>query len=129
MLSDRSKVILLAIAIILFFIALFLFDPNSEPKTVEYWLGLVIGAGAGVLTCRNLNKSWDPENLELKDPDAKPADPRWLPLAVIGGIIASNVLSPLLGPTFSVIILNSFVMWLVIFFGYMVFQAWWHRPQ
>lgn len=128
--NDNRKFIIIGTSfMIVFFGFLIVASPEALPTQPGYWLSFVIGLVLGVFVCLYLRAVWDPKTLQLKDPNARTADPRWMGLTVLLGLITARVLTYIFAPEIQIMLVNLIFAWFATSFGYMAFQAWWHRPK
>ncbi len=127
--TNRNYAIIGTVFVIVFFGILIVFNPRGTPTEPGYWLSLATGAGLGIFTCLYLQLIWDPINLQLKDPNARAADPKWMGPVVVLGVITARVLSYIFIPEIQIRLANFIFAWFAILFGYMAFQAWRYRPK
>lgn len=125
--GNRTKIFIGIILFNILLIGLVLSDPRVDINSLGFWLSLIIGVGLGVLSCLYLRVVWDPVQLELKNKNAHTADFRWMPIAVIGGIVFAKFILEQLNPEIGTALANIGLLWAITLFSYMGFQAWWHR--
>ena len=125
---SRTKLFIVVLALDAFLISLIMLNYPADTRPLGYWLSLSFGAMFGILTCLYLRIVWDPHSLELKDPNARTADPRWMPIVVIGGIIFARLVLGSLDTEITIAFVNIGFAWVIITLGYIGFLALWHRP-
>lgn len=122
--QDR-KVGLVSLSLVLIVITLLtIFTENSS---IFYW-GMLVGILFGIGTCIYLAEAWDPVSLQPTNPNTSKAS--WKLWWVVPlGVVAANILPDLLGDVLGGLLLGCLFSWLEITFGYLIIQAWWHRPK
>ncbi len=128
---NRSKLYLGAFGLDVILVSIFILTLDSDAEITIYGHGLSIfmGVGFGILTCLYLSRVWDPVFIELKNPNANTADSRWMPIAVIGGIIFARLVLEQLRPEIAIFLTNIVFAWVIVLINYTAFQIWWHRPK
>jgi H+/Cl- antiporter ClcA len=126
--EHNRKMAIIGLGSVITLIALlFIFNPQAETKLPSYWIGLIVGGIFGIFSCLYIAIAWGPIDMRSGSSNAKKTDPRWMPIAVIGGIITARITSTVLMPEIGMAIDNCLITWIVIVLGYVVIQIWSRR--
>ena len=123
---NKAKAIAILFGVIIVCATLFLYRLLETEYLREFWLGLIAGVGLGLFTCIILAVAWKPSAqpnhyaLEESNPITK-----WLPFAVVGGLLASRLAIAVLPPEVETLVTNIVITWLVITVTYMTILRIW----
>lgn len=114
---NRTKLFIGTIFLNAFIVWMMLFNPRADTSLPSYWLSILVGLGLGILTCVYMRAVWDPVHLELKNPNAETANPRLMPIVVIGGILFARLVLDQLSSEIGTAIANIGAIWVIILTG------------
>ena len=96
-------------------------------KTFTFFWGLPIGLLFGIATWFYLSEAWDPCLLEPTNPSTEKAALNLLWVVPLG-VIAANILTEVLSNEVGQLLSGCAFAWIQVAFGYIIIQAWRHRP-
>ncbi len=127
--DNRSFIVAGTLFIIVLFGLLILFNPEAAPEQPGYWISFAVGIILGGGISLYLRAVWDPKKLELKDPNTRTADPKWMGPTAVLGVVAAKIISYIFAPEIQIMLVNLIFALFTVSFGYMAFQVWRHRPR
>ena len=128
MINQRTAAIFLLIIPVTCILGLLLLTMLTGRLPTAFYWGVPIGSILGIGTWFYLAKVWDPVNLQTKN-GAKRANLNLLWLVIPGGIILARILPRLIGERADNIFLGISLTWIFLTVGFLVVQAWRHRPR
>ncbi len=128
-LSTRTAAILVFILVLTLFCFLITMNISSGYVQNSFYWGILIGILPGTASWLYLYSTWDPVNLQPKNENIKTLDPKWIPLVVVLGLVFSRITEYLFPAVINQLINGFLVSWIFMGVGYMIIQAWKHRPN
>ncbi len=126
---SRTMLFVGVISLDAFLVCIIMLNLRANINSLSYWFSILAGIGLGILSCLYLRAVWDPVYLKLKNPNARTADHRWMPIAVIGGVLFARLVLDQLSSEIGTALVNIGLVWVIVSLSYMGFQAWWHRSR
>lgn len=112
------------ICIALFFGLFIVFRPTDEPKESLYWLSLAIGSVLGSITCILMVLVWRPVATNNNSArDLFNSRLRWMPLVVVGGLVAGRFAMTALPSELEILLTNCVLSWLIVTVAYLVIRS------
>jgi hypothetical protein len=112
MFTNIKVVAIFAIGSALFF-GIFVFSRFlTAGQSIEFWIGILIGSGLGVLTCTLL--VLDMKSSKKASHQKTPSHPKWMPISVIGGILLSHFVIDFFTSEMEMLITNVVLSWFIV---------------
>ena len=129
--DNRHQAIIASLFIIMvFFVGVFLnFSVGLSKK--PFWFGVLMGLALTLISSTYIMLVWDPKKLSPRNPETKVVDARLMSVVVIGGLIAGRLLLLATGgwEELESLLIGLFSSWIILTFGFLSFQVWYHRPK
>ena len=121
--------VVLAAALVFAYACLILVYWRYHPLSRTQVMGFGAGLGVGSLLCLYLRKTWDPVHLRPVNPHGQQGAGCWLFVAGTGGVILTRMTTTFLGVHAEEFLVGGLLASLTMIMGYMIIQAWRHRPR
>ena len=129
--GSRIWILVIVLGLLLVLSQGVVYDFFTQQLPWTFYPGFILGVIlVGIPFYRYIMKIWDPTSLSMKksyrESGKKPSGWMWgAPL----GVLTANIIMQLFGREFSMFVGGFMLGWLYAFFGFLSFQAWWHRPK